>query len=187
MSRTRLLYSLACCAMALAAYAFLEPITGSGRYMGYFSYFGTVATAIGLVVAVCEVVHSVRMTASVHRQAKEMLDHAQAVETASSFSHCLASIDEATAFVASDDYTSAIKSFQFLRKVYVKLLPRSDASDLGLNALGRIERSLYNADRADDEEPLSKRQKIILLDRLLHLKQDIESSNPARMTIDASP
>lgn len=156
-----------------------------------FSYIGTIATSVALIIAIGEIIHAIRTTKSVQEQSIELLNEVKAIENSSSFSDCLASIDAVTKSVFDEHYDVAISNFQHFRKLCVKVVPgfTVDAknNESGkLNALGNSELMLLQATKTHEGAPLNKQQKSNLLESILLIKQEIESLNPAKGESNAS-
>ncbi len=165
-----------------AAYYYHDAIVGESKQLNNFSYVGTVATFIGLLITVAEVMQSLHISKSIRDEAKSLLEKVKLIESASSISDCLAAIDEVNQNVANEDYKSALKSFQYLRKIYVKVTPMIGFKDNSekLSSLGDIEYSLQKSTHTALDAPLNKRQKTELTKKILLLKQEFENMNPAR-------
>ncbi len=171
-----------------AAYYYHDAIVGESKQLDNFSYVGTVATFIGLFITVAEVIQSLHISKSIRDEARSILEKVKFIENASSISDCLAAIDEVNQNVANEDYKSALKSFQYLRKVYVKVAPIIDikGDDSQLSSLGEIELSLQKSTHTTPDAPLNKKQKTDLTKKILLLKQEFENMNPARGSKDAA-
>jgi hypothetical protein len=143
---------------------------------------------IGLLITVAEVIHSIQISKSIRDEAKVLVDRLKVIESASGISDCLAVIDDVSVFVSKEDYWSALKSFQFLRKICAKLIPDvwETNSTNTLSLLGDVEFMLHKATHTTVSAPLNKRQKTDLLEKILRLKQQIEDNNPARNSQDVT-
>lgn len=133
--------------------------------------------------------HSISVSRSIQDEARSLVEKIKAIETASTVSDCLAAIDEVCTFVSKEDYWSALKSFQFFRKVSVKVIPGAldgNGPDEQLTAVGKVELMLYKATHTSATAPFSKRQKTDLLKDVLRLKQQVEEFNPARVLCNAA-
>lgn len=172
-----------------AAYSYHDAIVGQEpKKLDDFSYIGTVATIIGLLVTVAEVIQSIHVSKSIRDEASTILEKVKLIENASSISDCLAAIDEVNQNVANEDYKSALKSFQYLRKIYVKVTPAVDFKDNGnkLSTLNDIELSLQKSTHTTIDAPLNKPQKTTLTKKILQLKEEFENMNPARGSKNAT-
>jgi hypothetical protein len=185
MQKIRITYVIISFLGVIAAYHYADLTTQTSSYLNYVSYYGTVATAIGLLITVAEVLHNVTITRSVQEEARTIFNHVKQIENASSISDCLATIDDVSNLVSKEDYSSALRSFQFLRKLCVKIIPQvseiDDCEDR-LSALGNVEFMLHKATHTSAKAPLSKKQKTDLLKDILFLKEQIEKLNPVRNT-----
>lgn len=173
--------------IALCAYYFYDKIfdyTVKTDRSGFnnFSYVGTVATLIGLIITVFEVIHNTYISKSIQAEAKSLLQKVKLIENASSISDCLAAIDDVSSSIAHEDYSSALKSFRFFRKICVKVIPNfDDFKEKQLGDLGEIELVLTKAISGTKlGSSLNKPQKTKLMEKVLLVKQNIEKNNPAR-------
>ncbi len=185
----RIAYAISCAFFICASWYFHDDIIRPQKNLDNFSYVGTVGTLIALLIAVCEVVHSLKVSQSIQREARALLFHVKSVENASSFSDCLSALDDVTANINVEDYKSALKSFLFFRKVCVKVVPGYGADENGgvaLNDLGQVELTLHKAHHTSASAPFSKRQKTDLINKVLLIKQDIEMLNPAKGEVYAA-
>lgn len=178
----RIIYFVISITCIFIAYYYHDNIVGDPKQLNDFSYAGTVATVIGLIITAAEVMHSLHISKSIRDEAKSLLEKIKLIESASSISDCLAAIDEVNQNVANEDYKSALKSFQYLRKIYVKVTPVIGFNnvDSQLSSLGEIELSLQKSTHTAPDAPLNKRQKTDLTKKILLLKQEFENMNPAR-------
>lgn len=178
----RIVYALVSLIGAYLAYYFHDNIVSDNSNFNNFSYWGSVATFIGLMITVAEVIHNTCISKSIQKEAKSLLQKVKLIENASSISDCLAAIDDVSSSVAQEDYSSALKSFRFFRKICVKVIPDfDDSKEKKLGNLGEIELVLtksISATRLGDS--LSKPQKTDLMKKVLLVKQNIEKNNPAR-------
>ncbi|EMK3356893.1 hypothetical protein V8063_004759 [Vibrio parahaemolyticus] len=184
----RIVYTLISIGIAVSAYYFcgyFVPVGDAGP-QGLLSYIGTVASIIGLLIAVCEVIHSVNISKSIRETASDILDQAKKIEQASGTSDCISLLDDINHSLMSADYKSAYKSFQHFRKLCIKLKPELDEVDTGkLNTLGTIEQELMVFTKGvSNSIPNAKIKKTT--DKILLLKQKIEEVNPAGGDLDVA-
>jgi hypothetical protein len=111
MHKIRIAYAVISIIGVVVAYRYAGFVTETASYMNYVSYYGTVATVVGLLIAISEVLHSVSVTKSVRDEARSIFDRIRRIESASSLSDCLAAIDDVSNSVSKEDYQSALKSF----------------------------------------------------------------------------
>lgn len=166
------------------AISFYDDIIGNPAKFNQFSYIGTVATLVGLIVTIFEVIHNAYISKSIQKEASLLLNKVQLIENASSISDCLAAIDDVSHSLNNEDYKEALKSFLFFRRICVKAIPDFDENikdnSNPLNTLGNIEFVLRKATHTNINARLSKPQKTDLMKNILQIKQEIEQRNPAR-------
>ncbi|MEZ8158473.1 hypothetical protein ACED66_19710 [Vibrio splendidus] len=182
--KVRLFYILISIGISTLAYLYQgDFLDANSSALDKFSYIGTIATLIGLVIAIFEVIHSVHISNSIKDEASAILNKVKSVENASTVSDCLAAIDEVNGNIASNDFRSALKSFQYFRKLTVKVLPDLDLNDgNSLGKLGELELELSAATHTTAQAPLNKKQKHEMSKKVLIVKQNVERFNPARGT-----
>lgn len=181
--RIRIGYLIVSTLIVLAAYYFASDVVDSKKWIDYFSYIGTVATIIALIITICEVINGVIVSKSIKQEANQIYERVKSIESASSISECLSEIDEVSFYVSKEDYISAVHSFKSFRKICVKVLPdlwMEKRGQSGLNLLGDVELFLRQASNATAGGELNKKQKSNLLADLQKIKHEVESNNPAR-------
>ncbi|WP_252179448.1 hypothetical protein [Endozoicomonas sp. 4G] len=180
----RILYIVVSIILVVVAYKYEKTIISDENNFARFSYFGTVITAIGFIVAVCEVMHSVHISKSIQATAMSLLEKVKLVESASTISDCLAAIDETNNNVSHEDYRTALCSFQYFRKLCVKVLPNQandikDSENRISELINEVEMGLLKAKKTTPDAPLTKRQKTDLMKKILDIKVEVENLNPA--------
>jgi hypothetical protein len=153
------------------AWSHYTEIVGESEKLNSFAYIGTVATLVGLLIAISEVLHNLHISKSIHKEASSLLKRVKQIENASSISDCLAAVDDVSSGVAIEDYKTALKSFHFFRKICVKVIPGFDiVQDGKLSALGELELFLIKATNTSPKAPLNKKQKTELIKKVLLIK-----------------
>jgi len=181
----RLGYAILSVALIIVVYLLSSYLTENQNIFNLFSYYGTLATIVALVIAAGEVMHSMKTTKTIQEQSLQILKEVKTIELASNLSDCLAAIDSVNKEVFQEKYDSAITNFQYFRKLCVKVIPGFTLSADGgsvLNKLGDVELMLLKATKTHDQAPLNKFQKTGLLKNILLIKQEIEAKNPAKGT-----
>ncbi|EIY6182707.1 hypothetical protein MND25_004686 [Vibrio parahaemolyticus] len=178
----RIIYLLISLFITFVAYYFHDVFLSSeSSNLDYFSYIGTVATLIGLLVAIFEVFHSIHLAKSIQEEASTILTRVKSVENASTISDCISAIDDVNSHIAQNDFKLAVKSFQYFRKLSVKTVPGfASVSANELSSLSKLELSLSAATHSTAASPLNKGQKQELAKEVLLIKQKLEDYNPAR-------
>ncbi|UGA37644.1 hypothetical protein JOS77_27345 [Chromobacterium haemolyticum] len=92
--------------------------------LNLFSYWGTVATLVALLLAIAEIAYSIQATKSLQKQTAEALKAMQRVEDASTISDCISAIDTTTYAVNTERYDAALGAYQHFRKLCVRTIPR---------------------------------------------------------------
>ncbi|MDK9740243.1 hypothetical protein KI655_23365 [Vibrio sp. D404a] len=179
----RIGYSIISCILVYIAYEQSEHfLDTTSKALDYLSYIGTVATLVGLLITVCEVIHSVNVSRSIKDEASVIFQRVKKVENASTISECLSALDDLNSAIGTDDYKSALKIFQFFRKLSAKtgLLIGESSQEGKLGTVGDLELEIMAATHSTEEAPLTKAQKKSMTKKVLIIKQQIEDSNPAK-------
>lgn len=180
-------YAFISLAASGAAYYFRELfLLESSNPLTLLSYIGTIASLIGLFIAVCEVIHGVNVSKSIRDTASDLLEQARKIEQASGTSDCVSLLDDINHSLMSGDYKSSYKSFQHFRKLCIKLKPELDEVDTGkLNALGTIEQELMSfAKGSPNSIPNARIKKTT--DKILLLKQKIEEVKSSGVDVNVA-
>jgi len=170
------------------SYIFFQDIVLNNSYSQKFSYIGTIATGVALLLAIMEILNSIRVTKTIQQKTLKALEDVKKIENASSYSDCLSALDSVTSDLNEEKYESAKINFQNLRKILVKVVPESDALIFSENDISKgyadtfndIEYKLMKAMKTTLSSPLSTRQKNNLIKSLLVVKSHVESINPAK-------
>lgn len=183
----RFAYFLVSVVALLVSLVFKEDVIENAGYLNGFSYFGVVATLIALVVAVCEVLHSVTVSKSIRDEAREILKQVQEVSGASFVSECLALLDEANEHVSGERYVLSLKCFQHFRRTYLRISGPENLVKKIDDALCEIELSLQQATHTSAQAPLGKGKKVKIQKSILNIKRCLEEMNPAKRDEYVSP
>ncbi len=178
----RILYTVISVVLIFAGYILHKTILTDSATLNLFSYIGTLATLIALLVTICETIISIKKTESVQQEVKNVLEKINTIEKTSSISDCLTLIDETNKFVMSEDYDRALQSFQFFRKICTKtsLELKENSENEKPNTINNLEHTLQKATATTTRAGLNKKQKTDILNALLDIKTTLESNNPAK-------
>ncbi|WP_156545781.1 hypothetical protein [Cupriavidus sp. D384] len=184
----RIFCAVSCSLLIIVAYSGYERVLALRRNFDIFLYAGTVATLVGLIIAVCEVLNGLRVSKSIQHEARSVLSQANRVDTAAGIGHCVSALNEVISYVNQNDYRFAWRCFVFFRKTYVRIFSKAagDGNPDGLNILGQIEEVFAYALNRGVPGHLSRVQKNELLKKLLQVKQEVEASNPGGGKIDVA-
>lgn len=182
----RFAYIFVSVAVAIAASRYKVDVLASTKSLNEFSYVGTVATIIGLIIAASEVVHSLRVSIAIRKEANKLFSAAKALDGASSISECLSSLDEVSRLISSEDYEFSLRCFQHFRRTYARV-PGSGAEIVAIDTqLNDIELGLHQAVHTRPQAPLEKKKRIALSKGILSIKGSLEKINPVRGSVYAS-
>lgn len=178
----RISYSIFTVGAAFAAYSFSHLfVNDRSNALDTFSYIGTVATLIGLIITICEIIHNISVSKSIKAETFAVVDRVKRVENASTVSECLAALDDVNSAISSNNYVMALKIFQLFRKLCLKtgVVLESDPDENNIGILNSLEQKLMSATHSTDMTPLSPVQKSDLTKKTLVIKESIEKANPA--------
>lgn len=155
-------------------------VLASTQGLNEFSYIGTVATIIALMISIFEVMHSVSISKSIRSEAEKLLENSRNINGASLISECLSELDEANAHIRREEYILALKCFQHFRRQYVRVSSKSEEIGKIDGLLSSIEFELHMATHTSPNAPLEKKKQRKLQKDLLSIKECLEKINPAR-------
>lgn len=181
-SAIRVIYIIFSLSIVFCSYKYSNTfINTSSKALDVLSYIGTVATIIGLIITICEVIHNVQVSKSIKIEAEVIFSRIKSIENASTISECLAALDDVNNAILSNDFKLALKVYQFFRKLCVKVgvSLTSDSDDKKIDLLGAMEQSIMSASHSSPSSPLTPAQKNKLTNQLLKIKKRIENANPA--------
>ncbi|WP_241060653.1 hypothetical protein [Achromobacter xylosoxidans] len=171
----RVLYIAASLVTAWQAKRIWDEIFASKRDLfDLFSYIGTVATLIGLMITVCEVLHSAHMSRSVRNEARRLLGGLQAFDGATFCAECISDIQSILESISKDKYSEALKSFNYLSRAVSHARNQSPKS-LEAWDLNKILNLLLPLQKATPRKPPSHTQKEDLTNAITELKDNIEN------------
>jgi hypothetical protein len=145
-----------------------------------FSYVGVVATLIALLVAVFEVLHSIRVSKGIRDEARRLFSQAQEVIGASFVSECISALDEANSYISSERYTLSLRCFQDFRKTYAKISEPKSSSEEISKVIDEVELGLYKATHTTAVSPLTKKTKTGMQKKILNIKTYLEELNAVK-------
>lgn len=184
----RMACAVVCSVLIILAYSGYEHVLALRRNFDIFSYAGTVATLVGLVIAICEVINGLKVSKSIQHEARSVLSQANLIDAAAGASQCISALNDVLSYLNQDDYRFAWRCFVFFRETYLRIFSGVSGDDNvdGLNTFGQIEEVFAYALNRGVPGYLSNGQKSELVKKLLQVKQDIEFSNPVGRKIDAA-
>lgn len=143
------------------------------------SYIGTIATVIGLLIAVLEVMHSVNVSKQIKDEASKILERAKEIEKASTTSDCLRYVNDAAKSIEQDNFEMALVTFRFFRTLNLRLnlnyFPYNKSK-----GLSNVEEDIISLTQTSDDR---ERDKEWLIKDILQIKTILEeggsANNPA--------
>lgn len=131
-----------------------------------FSYVGTLATIVGLIVTICEIIYAVIENKKFNQEVKSKINSITDLSIQKEFSFLQNTLDIVISHVEDEKYSEALIHFRLFRRVYVLFEKCNDKIE-------KIEVLLSTASKAMSK--LDKKQKLELKDLLIqHVKPSID-------------
>jgi len=156
------------------AYLYLNETVADNEKLNKFSYIGTVATIIALLIAIFEIAQSIHTSKSIQNQAKQYLSRAQSLDQASFSTECLGNLDEANSYINHENYVTSLKCFQHFRKTFSRFSTTFENIEDVSKKIGEIELSLHRATQATASAPLTKGRKSAIQKDIIEMKNVLE-------------
>ncbi len=176
----RIAYLLISIAMCATGANYFSEITGSPEKLNQFSYIGTVATLIALLIAICEIFHNIHVSKSIQRQARQYLQRAENLDRTAFSSECLCSLDEVSSYLHVENYLVALKCFQHFRRTYARFSGSVQPHGLLGKEIERVEISLQTGTHTSARAPLTKATRSEIQNGLITIKGILEEANLKR-------
>lgn len=177
-NKIRVIYTVISAILVLLAYKYNCEIVKNPEKFNEFSYIGGVATLIGLLIAVSEVIHSVKISKSIQKEAAALINHTRTIELASLISECLSSLDEANDHLSSEKYLIALKCFQHFRRTHLRAPGSNEISEEIKTTIQDVEIALHSSTHASAKAPLTKRQRESIQSKIMLIKSALEKVTP---------
>jgi hypothetical protein len=183
----RITYSMILIISSYIAYCYSADITSDNIRLNKFSYIGTVATIIALLIAIFEIAQSIHASKSIQKQAKEYLSRAESLDHASFSTECLGNLDEANSYINSENYNTSLKCFQHFRKTFSRFSYVFENIDELNKKIGEIELSLHTATQTTVSAPLTKISRSNIQKDIISIKNILEEIYSKRKDNYVSP
>jgi hypothetical protein len=171
----RLAYGAASMGIVWAAYHFRVEVLSDKDSFDRFSYIGGVATFIGLLITVSEVLQAISISKGIRAEARALLAEARKIDRAALLSECLLLIDRINDDLIDNRRSTALQCVQQTRRSFLRAVPPSPESDELCAGLVALEAHLQDAIRSNDRnDHLSKRVLTDIQERSLDVKQALE-------------
>jgi hypothetical protein len=178
-NKIRIFYIFISLLAAFCAYKYKEEILKSTDSFNEFSYVGGIATLIGLLITVLEIIHGIRVSKGIRDEARAIVTHAQKVDRASLISECLSNLDELNSYLSNEKYKISLKCFQYFRRNYTRISDTSPISYWMKETLHEVELELQSATHASAAAPLTRAKRVTLQNKIIAIKSKLEEINPA--------
>jgi len=170
----RLAYGAASVGIVWAAYHFRIEVLSDKDTFDRFSYIGGVATFIGLLITVCEVLQAISISKGIRAEARALLAEARKVDRATLFSECLLMIDRINDDVIDRRFGTALQGLQQVRRSFLRAATPSTSPEALSGKLAEVEELLQESVRAAAAASRSKRGSVDIQQALLAAKEILE-------------
>lgn len=140
-----------------------------------FSYLGTIATIVGLVIAIAEILHNIKISREIKNEAAALLSNIRNFDYASFTSECQQYLDDVNYHVNLESYAIALKSFQHFRVTYSKFSFEIKECEKINSILNITESALHAGVQSNARAPLEKKQRRLITDNILKAKDILQN------------
>lgn len=172
----RLFYFALSIIILIFALYFEIQVTKDQNLLNKVSYYGTIATVVGLIVTILEVAHNIRITAGIQKEARKLLVQMQAFDMATACGDCLAALDDTNHNISEEKFGFALKNFQYFRKTYLRISSSYNPNTDVIKLIENVELALQRATHSTASAPIPKSKKSGILEDVLALKSHIEKT-----------
>jgi len=171
----RLAYGSISACIVWIAYRFHMEVLADREAFDRLSYIGGIATFIGLLITVSEVLHAISISKGIRAEARALLAEARKIDRAALLSECLLLIDRVNDDLIDNRRSTALQCVQQARRSFLRAMPPSAGSDALCRELSELEAHLQGAIRSNDRQArLSKRVLTEIQEHSLKVKQSFE-------------
>ncbi|MDH0862909.1 hypothetical protein [Mitsuaria sp. GD03876] len=170
----RLAYGAVSICIAWAAYSFRVEVLSDKDTFDRFAYIGGVATFIGLLITVSEVLHAIGISKGIRAEARALLAEARKIDRAALFSECLLMIDRINDDLIGGRFSTALQGLQQVRRSFLRASTSNSGTDPLSAKLAGVEELLQGSIRMAAMAPRSKRDAVEIQEGLLAAKQILE-------------
>jgi hypothetical protein len=160
--------------VVVASVIYRAPILASQNSLNNFSYVGCVATLVGLIVAILEIVHGASVSRSIRDEVRRIVDGGRSVDRATMAVECLSYLDEASEHVTGERYQLSLKCVQYARKNYMRIASVAQMEEEMTDTMGKIELGLVKGTHTTAATPLRKWERVAIQQDILTMKLHLE-------------
>lgn len=149
-----------------------------------FGYYGTIGTIIALVITICEVLQTSKLSKTITDSIEDRIASIEIINSAISLTECASLVDSILDKIEDDKYNEATILIRELRKcliqtkyVLMEKLYKIDNKQLNYSS---VERSIESYRSSDNNAPVTKQQKSVAKGYLIAIRNDICSINPGK-------
>lgn len=176
--KTRVIYTIISVILLIVLYYASSTIISNSSSYNIFSYYGTVATLIGLIITICEIFHSVRISKSIKKQSEEIVSEYKNINITSVVSECLSCIDSISNNISNEKYDLALNGFNYFRRSFFRIYRCEELAEIKIS-INFVEIKLQAATATTAAAPLPMATRKNILKKLLEIKNHVENIDPA--------
>lgn len=175
----RVTYFIVSIAVAILGYIFNDLVLSkTATPLDKFSYIGTIATHIGLLIAVSEIFHSIKVSQELKSETSKLLQKIRNFDYAALTIQCQHCLDDASQLISTENYSLALKAFQYFRITYSKFSLEIQERDTINSILKETESTIHIGLHSSTASPLSSRQRKLLVNNILTIKDVLQKEFP---------
>ncbi len=168
----RLAYGSISACIVWIAYRFHMEVLADREAFDRLSYIGGIATFIGVLITVSEVLHAISISKGIRAEARALLAEARKIDRAALLSECLLMIDRTSDDVIAGRHRTALQGVQQIRRSFLRAAWPGPKVLSG--KLAEVEVLLQTAVQASALASRSKRDNAALQAGLLDAKEILE-------------
>lgn len=171
----RIAYGAISVCIAWAAYHFRLEVLSDKDTFDRFSYVGGVATFIGLLITVSEVLIAISISKGIRAEARALLTQARKVDRAALLSECLLLLDRINDDLTDNRQATALQCIQQTRRSFLRAMPSGPEAEALSADLVALEAVLQEAIRTNERDThFTRRVRAGIQTRALDVKQALE-------------
>lgn len=143
----RIAYAAVSACIVWVAYRYHAEVLADMDTFNRLSYVGGVATFIGLLITVCEVLHAISISKGIRAEARALLAQARSIDRAALLSECLLMIDRIHGDLIDRRHATALQCLQQIRRTYLRAASAGMEPDELLTELAKAEALLQGSGR----------------------------------------
>lgn len=179
-NKIRIIYIIISIIVIIFSYHYENKLIENQSIFNVVSYIGIVATIIGLLITICEVIHNVSISKSIQHEAKQLIDQIRNIDCASLVSESVALLDEANNYISNEQYQLSLRNIQFFSRNYTRMNAIGIKSNNIDNTMTQLELEIQKATHTKPSSPLPKPKRTKIQSDIINLKNELLTANKKR-------